>query len=174
MSFYTRGELKKRPLYEAKASAEKYHKKTASAKHHIFLSHSHKDSDLIEYVAEFLGRWADAIYIDWKDDSMPTVTSPETAARLKIKIRDTAKFILLATDNALASKWVPWELGVADLSNGMANVAILPVTDPPHTWTGSEYIGIYSRIIKSDDGEPGVFEPGQTRGASLTTWLTRP
>lgn len=173
MPFYTRGELTSRPLYEARAKAEKYHKKTASAKHHIFLSHSHKDKELVLHVAEFLGRWADEIYVDWNDSSMPQVTSPETAARLKVKISKTAKFILLATDNALESKWVPWELGVADLSNGMGNVAILPVTDPPHKWTGNEYIGIYSRIIKSNNGEPGVFEPGKDKGPYLKTWLTR-
>lgn len=174
MALYTRGELTSRPLHEARARAEKYHKKTAAAKHHIFLSHSHHDKELVLHVADFLGRWADAIYVDWNDSSMPQVTSPETAKRLKAKISETAKFILLATDNALASKWVPWELGVADLSNGMKNVAVLPVTDPPHKWTGNEYIGIYSRIIKADDGEPGVFEPGDTNGCSLAHWVARP
>jgi hypothetical protein len=173
MSFYTRGEMKSRPLHEAKAHAEKYHKKTASAKHHIFLSHSHEDKELVLYVADFLGRWADGIYVDWNDSTMPQVTSPETATRLKSKIRSTAKFILLATDNAVASRWVPWELGVADLSNGMDNVAVLPVTDPPHAWEGNEYIGIYSRIIKADSGNPGVFEPGETNGMKLSDWLTR-
>lgn len=173
MTFYTRDDFKTRSFMEAKAKAEKYHMKSASTKHHVFLSHSHKDSDIIEYVVSFLGAKADSIYIDWKDGTMPKITSPETALRLKTKIKKTAKFILLATNNALASTWVPWELGVADSSNSMKNVAVLPVKDHYKTWKGSEYIGIYSRIIQADSGAPGVFEPGKDRGISLSRWLTQ-
>jgi len=165
--------LTSRPIRIAKAIAEQVHTKTAAQQHHIFLSHSHKDKELVLYIADFLKQWADGIYVDWNDSSMPQVTSPETATLLKTKIRDTAKFILLATDNAIASRWVPWELGVADLSNGMKNVAVLPVTEPPRSWPGSEYVGIYSTIEKSDSGEPAVFEPGESNGITLSRWLTR-
>jgi hypothetical protein len=181
MAFLTRGELLQRPLYEARAKAEKYHRKSASftARHHIFLSHSHHDAELVERVAELLGEYANSIYVDWKDDSMPKVTSPETARRIKGKIAETNKFILLATNNALSSKWVPWELGVADLSNTMKNVAILPITDPPHSWNGNEYIGIYSYITKADSqggairDKLAVFDPDDGSAIWLEEWLTR-
>lgn len=181
MAFLTRGELLRRPLREAREKAAKYHRKSAAAttRHHIFLSHSHHDAELVERVAQLLGEYADAIYVDWKDDSMPAVTSPVTARRIKVKISETNKFILLATNNALFSKWVPWELGVADLSNTMKNVAILPVTDPPHSWNGNEYIGIYSYIDKrnSNDGtvrdKLAVIDPETRSGIWLEEWLTR-
>lgn len=179
MAFYTRRDLQSRPLSEAKASAERYHRKTASAKHHIFLSHSHDDNELVLHVARLLGDYSDAIYVDWKDDSMPAVTCPATARRIKKKISETAKFVLLATNNALASKWVPWELGIADKSNTMRNVAILPVVDPPHEWRGNEYIGIYSYIDRRDSqggtirNQPAVIDPETGNGIWLKEWLTR-
>jgi hypothetical protein len=177
MAFLTRGELLQRPLHEARATVQKYHRKAAAARHHIFLSHSHHDYELVERVAELLGEYADSIYVDWKDDSMPAVTSPVTARRIKAKIADTNKFILLATNNAVASKWVPWELGVADLSNTMKNVAILPVKDPPHTWNGNEYIGIYSYIerLSSKDGtitKLAFVDPESGDAIWLEQWLT--
>ena len=109
--------------------------------------------------------------MDWNDSSMPAMTSEETAIKLKAKIVECRKFLLLATNNALDSKWVPWELGVADNSNGMKNVAIIPVTERQGGWHGSEYIGIYSRIETAITGNWGVFAPGSSHGITLTEWL---
>lgn len=41
---------------------------------------------------------------------MPAKTSGETTTRIKKMIRNTDRFVLLATDNAIASKWCNWEL----------------------------------------------------------------
>lgn len=179
MAFYRRSDLQQRPLYEARATAERYHRKTASSQHYIFLSHSHLDGDLVLSAAALIGEYANAIYIDWKDESMPKVTNAVTARRIKAKIAETSKFILLATNNALSSKWVPWELGIADQSNGMSKVLIFPVEDPPHTWLGNEYIGIYSYVDRRDstDGsrrnEPAVIDPETGKGEWLSDWLTK-
>lgn len=181
MAFLTRNELLQRPLMEARRKAASLHTRVAAetSRHHVFLSHSHRDHQLLERVAELLGEYASSIYVDWKDETMPEVTSPETARRIKLKIADTNKFILLATNNALRSKWVPWELGIADLSNAMRNVAILPVQNPPVTWHGNEYIGIYSVIEKADskDGRVrdklAVYDPETNEGIWLEEWLTR-
>lgn len=45
---------------------------------------------------------------------MPQVTSGETAIRIKDRIDKCDKFILLATDKAVESKWCNWELGYGD------------------------------------------------------------
>jgi len=170
--YYTRDELRKVPIFKSITEREKaYHTKTASAIATIFLSHSHRDADIVNQVVELLGNQGVIVYVDWKDDTMPKVTSPETALRLKTRIKDCRKFVLLATDNALESRWVPWELGIADVSNSIDNVVVLPVTDPPRAWTGSEYVGIYSTIEKADTGNPSVFKPGQNQGISLRQWL---
>ena len=170
--YYTRGELQAVPIYlDASTRVAEYHRKAASIRATVFLSHSHNDADIVNQAVQILGSQGVFVYVDWKDETMPKVTSPETASRLKTRIHQCRKFVLLATNDALESRWVPWELGVADQSNGMDNVVVLPVTDPPRTWTGSEYVGIYSTIEKSDSGVPCVFKPGQNRGVTLKHWL---
>lgn len=48
---------------------------------------------------------------------MPKVTSAETATRIKDRISRCDKFILLATNGAIDSKWCNWELGFGDAKN---------------------------------------------------------
>ena len=104
MAYLTRSELHKVKIYTAKsARISNYHVKSAAVQEHIFLSHSHKDSDIVNQVVELLGNQGVKVYVDWKDDSMPAVTSPETAVRIKLKINGCNKFVLLATNNALDS-----------------------------------------------------------------------
>lgn len=172
MAFYTRSELLKVPIYQTAAvRAANYHTKSASVHKYIFLSHSHKDADIVNQAIQILGNEGVKIYVDWKDDTMPSVTSPESAQRIKQKIAGCNKFVLLATNNALASRWVPWELGIADSENSMENVVIMPVREPPHTWNGNEYIGIYQRLEIAESGEPAVFPPGASKGKFLKAWL---
>lgn len=170
--YYSRQEIARVPLLEATTRQQAYRTKTAGTQVTVFLSHSHKDASIVEQAVQILGSQGVTIYVDWKDQSMPAVTSPSTAVGLKLRIRECKKFVLLATDNALQSRWCPWELGIGDAYRGMDSVAILPVTDPPHAWSGSEYVGIYSRIEKSDTGIPAVFEPGKNSGVTLAQWLT--
>ncbi|MCF0072223.1 toll/interleukin-1 receptor domain-containing protein [Dyadobacter sp. CY261] len=112
----------------------------------IFLSHSHIDKDLVEKVALFLLDKGASIYVDWQDSSMPIVTSAKTADNIKSRIRSCDEFVVLASNNALESKWVPWELGFADASKGVSKVYIFPVADNDGTWKGSEYFDLYQKI----------------------------
>jgi len=174
MAYLTKSKILSRPVSEGRELAKALHVKTASQRYHIFLSHSHHDADVIENMAAILGDHANSIYVDWKDASMPAVTNPSTAAAIKLRIKGCKKFMLLATDNALASRWVPWELGIGDLSNGMDNVCIIPVSDPTRTWSGNEDVGIYSRL-ETVNNQYYVYAPGRTDLAvPLGTWLTRP
>lgn len=112
----------------------------------IFLSHSHKDKDIVERAALFLLSQGVYVYVDWKDASMPPITSAETANQLKMRIRICDEFVVLASNNALDSKWVPWELGFADAAKGMPKVFIFPVADNDGTWKGAEYFDLYQKI----------------------------
>lgn len=85
------------------------------AKKTVFLSHKHDDwEDLKGFIGFLERRYNIECYIDSDDPSMPKKTSGETAERIKNAIRKTDRFILLATDNAIASKWCNWELGYGD------------------------------------------------------------
>ena len=80
----------------------------------VFLSHNHRDKDVLENVIGELKSLGVNVYVDWNDEFMPYVTSRETARRIKEKIRNSKKFILIATEAAIASKWCNWELGYGD------------------------------------------------------------
>ena len=74
----------------------------------IFLSHSHDDKEEVKRAVVFLRSIGVRVYIDWLDPSMPPFTSAETADKIKKKIKECNKFILLATNSAIASKWCNW------------------------------------------------------------------
>ena len=114
------------------------------------------------------------VYIDWLDQEMPQKTSPETAKKLKEKIREHDKFVMLATKNSKESKWVPWELGFADEVKGMQNIAVLPVSASSASYEGTEFVGIYPVIRKSfasDDWIVKCEDPSIFR--ELSQWLSK-
>lgn len=140
----------------------------------VFLSHSHKDKDVIEGGSFFLQKFDVMLYVDWLDETMPESTSPQTAMQIQQRIRENKKFIVLATSNACASRWVPWELGVADVIKSHDHIAILPVADSATSWAGNEYIGIYPRISEDTQGGWAVFQAGKKKdGIGLRDWLLR-
>jgi len=111
----------------------------------IFLSHSHKDRNLIEPTLAFLRSHGVKLYIDWMDEGMPDVVSGETAKKLKDKIKQQNKFLILVTENSKNSRWVPWELGYADPTKGMDHIATFPVTES-EDFSDNEYLKIYPKI----------------------------
>ena len=133
----------------------------------IFLSHSSKDRVLAQGLVLFLASLGISVYVDWNDSDMPRVTNRETAEKLKIKIRDNRLFMILATRNALESKWVPWETGIADQCKGEGAMLLVPVADPSGRFDGSEYLQLYRHVESAAAGGFGVFPPGQTNGVLL-------
>ena len=67
------------------------------------------------------------VYIDSKDPSMPKVTSAKTAENIKARIKQCDKFILLATNGAVESKWCNWELGYGDAHKFRSHIALFPL-----------------------------------------------
>ena len=113
----------------------------------IFLSHSHKDADLIKpAIAYFLSQGIE-VYVDWLDPTMTSTTSAQTASKIKIKIKENQKFVVLLSSNSKESKWVPWELGYADGVKGVGNIAILPILRNSYdSFRGIEYMDLYAKI----------------------------
>jgi hypothetical protein len=114
-----------------------------------FLSHSSKDLEILPGVIAILEQHGAAVYVDKKDESLPPYTTRDTAALLRERIKQANKFILLTTRNSKDSRWMPWELGLADGYKGHARTAILPSVDmaTDHSWAEQEYLGIYDRIV---------------------------
>ncbi len=142
----------------------------------IFLSHSHTDKDVIEQAKIFFENLGISVYVDWADKTMSESTNGETAQKIKKQIiNGNDKFVLLATNNAVSSKWCNWEVGIADpfkLAN--KKIALLPLADNSGNWNGNEYLQIYPRIERSSTNlnEYYVWYPDGTL-ETISTWLNR-
>lgn len=114
-----------------------------------FLSHSSKDEELVVGAIRVLEGHGASVYVDKKDPELPPYTNTETASTLRSRIGQTKKFVLLASKNSKESKWVPWELGLADGYKGHERIALFPAVDSVNetAWTSWEYLGLYKRIV---------------------------
>jgi hypothetical protein len=126
----------------------------------VFLSHSHKDKELVKGLIKLLDEQELYIYVDWNDSSMPRITSGETAKKIKERIKDLQLFFFLATKNSLNSKWCPWELGVADSLKNWSDILIIPISDPAGNFEGNEYLQIYQHLELTYFYEPYIVKPG--------------
>ena len=140
------------------------------AKVTIFLSHSHKDRKVADGLIKHLASFGISIFVDWNDTNMPRITNRETANIIKEKIAEMNLFMVLATSNALASRWVPWEIGVADKSKGERKILIIPVADASGRFQGSEYLQLYSRVEEGTKGT-GVFNPKYEAGLVMEAFF---
>lgn len=145
-----------------------------------FLSHSSNDADLVVGAIRVLEGHGATVYIDKKDPTLPPYTNKDTARKLKDRIRGSKKFVLPASKNSKESRWVPWELGLADEQKGQARVAIFPAVDAQQdrSWTSWEYLGLYDRIVWGDlEGYAKrvwtVLDERKNQATELRSWLAR-
>lgn len=146
----------------------------------VFISHKHSDLPDIKGFLSYLTEHYNAVpYIDSMDQKMPNMTNAETAMRIKSVIESCDKFILLATNRALQSKWCNWEVGIADKSKYLShNMAILPMYEKGSSrFDGNEYLQIYPYIdeIIDDSNKTRLVvkyltEQGQ-KNIDLKDWL---
>lgn len=161
-------------------SQKNLERKALGSKTTVFLSHSHKDADIIESAIAFLLSVGVLVYVDWLDPTMPQTTSGETATKVKNKIVECQKFVVLLSENSKDSKWVPWELGYADGEKANQDIAIMPIKRSFYTsdaeFNGLEYMHLYRRItigtLEATGREvPSIFPPDMTSGTTVESWL---
>ena len=143
-----------------------------------FLSHSSSDIDILPGAMRILFNHGAEVYIDKKDTALPPYTSRKTAIILRNRIKENRKFVLLASYNSKDSRWMPWELGLADGYKTQANVAIFPSVKSHNDtkWTEQEYLGIYDRIVFGNmegHAEPVwmVLNQEKNEASTLAQWL---
>ncbi len=157
----------------------------------VFISHKHDDLDDLKGILGFLeSTYGVKVYIDSQDSSMPKLTSAQTALNIRERIKQCNKFILLATNGAIESKWCNWELGYGDAQKYKQHIALFPMKPKGSQdieYKGSEYMSIYPHICyymgneKYSDGTPinrGYYvrtkkENGSYSIISLRDWLNR-
>ncbi len=154
-----------KPLFE---SMEK--RASSNQMDKAFLCHSHIDSELVKGIAKLFLQYDIDIYIDWLDNSMPSVTNRITAEKIQKRINESKYFFFLCTEKSMKSRWCPWEIGYADKGN--RKILIIPTKSGDTTY-GNEYLQLYPRI---DEGQVEgvfkdyvVFDPNSNNNAK---WLT--
>ncbi|CAA0248652.1 conserved hypothetical protein [Tenacibaculum maritimum] len=138
----------------------------------IFLSHKHDEREEVDGTINFLKQFGVEIYVDWLDQDMPKTTNGVTAHRIKQKIKENKKFIFLATERAISSKWCNWELGHGDAEKYLNHIAILPIKNNYSDFSGSEYLQIYPYIYESSS-VPGAYFIKYPNGEvkNVISWL---
>ena len=151
----------------------------------VFISHKHDDlNDLAGIIGLLEKLFHVEIYIDSRDESMPEQTCGKTAALIKENIKNCDKFILLATDKAIESKWCNWELGFGDaIKYKEGQIAIFPLGNSPgEQYKGNEYMQIYPYIVYRDgttyykSGEritKGYYVKNQQTIMPLAKWIEK-
>ncbi len=123
----------------------------------VFISHKHDDLEDLKGILGFLQQtYGVKVYIDSQDPTMPKITSAETAHNIKKRIDQCNKFILLATNGAIESKWCNWELGYGDARKFKKHIALFPFKPKGalnSEYKGSEYMNIYPYISYFDGTE---------------------
>lgn len=149
VEYVTRDRLRYLSLQEAGAGqtrlAKAHNRSPAGA---TFLSHSSEDNDVMPAVVAILEGEGATVYLDNQDDRLKGKDVKDIASSLRTTINSSKKFILFASPNVKNSKWVPWELGLADGYKGSRNVALFPSPNNAYerSWAEQEYLGIYDRI----------------------------
>ncbi|UKM63882.1 toll/interleukin-1 receptor domain-containing protein [Flavobacteriaceae bacterium GSB9] len=160
-------------VFEAKLSNAL--KKREQFESSVFISHSHKNGDLVEYLVSLLVKLKVDVYVDWMDEELSYPPTAKTAIKIKNMISANKKFILLATNEGIESKWCNWELGIGDVHKYIENIALLPVADNSGKWIGNEYLRLYPYVDKKykslewDDDYTVVYPNGEK--IDFVEWL---
>ncbi len=146
-----------------------------------FLSHSSKDKEYLSGVISFLEKFGAKVYIDKEDQLLPKTTSRETAEGLKARIRENKRLVILASTNSKTSRWIPWEIGLADGIKNLDSIAILPLTtsddESAFSWPEQEYFSLYKQIVQGPiEGSTGnqwmVLDRKANTAHLLNDWLS--
>jgi len=150
--------------------------RTASLKN-TFLSHSSKDAEFLPGVINLLESHGASVYCDLVDDRLPKNPNPETANILKQEIKRCDRLVMFVTKNSKDSKWVPWELGIADAALEQSNVALFPTSEHSweQIWAKQEYLGVYRHIVWGElNGYPDplwmVYDHRENSADRLSDW----
>ena len=137
----------------------------------VFLSHKHGDREDIDAVSAVLRECEVDVYADTSDPMIADAPSGHTAMRLKEKIKECDKFVLIVSDNVKASPWCNWELGYAD-GTGFDKILLFPVQiDEFHDLSGNEFFQIYPHIEITSEGRLVVISPDGSVPIPLSRWL---
>jgi len=95
-----------------------------------------------------------SVYVDWiVDPQLDRANVTEESARhIRERLESSRSLLLAISENAVLSKWAPWELGVVD--GNTKNCALFPISESQHpssSFKGREYLSIYPYITRVNE-----------------------
>lgn len=144
----------------------------------LFLSHSKSDEAALPGAVGLFERAGARVYVDVADQTLRP-GDPATAGRLRSVVQACRRLVVLATENTSSSRWIPWEMGLADGSAGPTQVAVFPLkasASASEFWAKQEYFELYARIehvqLQGDRAADwAVRDPLDGKYWTLTQWL---
>lgn len=119
----------------------------------LFLSHSLSDVAPAKDAIAILQAHGASVYIDIEDGGLKVASSSsDIATRLRNAIDACKRLVVIVTENTHTSRWIPWEVGLADAFSGTSRVALLPLkqlSSASELWIKQEYFDLYARIERS-------------------------
>lgn len=135
----------------------------------VVLTASQRDRHLLRPALHFLANQTMSLFVDVREGGIPDEGSSEYSSWLRESLGRDRKLVLVATQEGLASPWVPWQLGLAEGTLGVKNVAVLPVEEYGH-FRGDPLLGLYP-VIRCREGAWTLTGPESSDGPSLEDWL---
>ncbi len=137
----------------------------------IYLSHGARDRELAQGLVNYLATLGAELYVDWNDSYRQRVTGRESAERVKNAIRENEFFLVLASQNGLNSKWVHWEIGIAEQCKPPSRIAIVPVADPMGEFPAPDYLQLYRSLEIDDENRIKLFDVGRSKQFDMHAWF---
>lgn len=100
----------------------------------VFISHQKNDSGAARKIADYLIRAGIDVYFDEYDKSINRSDPKSVVAAIKRGLDASSHLLVLLSSNALASTWVPWEVGYGYRKNvaGLTLKEVAKVTLPEY------------------------------------------
>ncbi len=154
-----------------------FKEETKFLKTSLFISHKHDELEELDSAINFLKSFGVLIYADyWLNDGNPeditTINTSHSRHAIEEKIKESQKFIFLATENAITSKECKWAIRYAKTQKPIDNIAIFPIREDYTDYGGTEYLQKYPYIQKREaelDRYDVKFPDGST--IELDSWL---
>ena len=151
---------------------------TSLASKNLFLSHSHRDIAHLGAALGLLEGYGASVYVDVRDAIGGDPN--QVAERLRKAVVSCRRLVALVTEATSTSRWIPWEMGLADGAAGSTQIALLPLraTGADALWAQQEYFDLYGRIeyvTLSGESAPcwAVRDPTDKKFWTLDQWMWR-
>lgn len=179
MAFASLDQLRKVQLPLRKSVEAMLSEACATSKAQVFLSHSHLDDKDLARTIRLLEHAGATVRVDKSEKRMLGVSGGVVAPIVKNLVRSCPKMVVAMTQNIATSRWIPWEIGLADGLHGVNNVALFPlletsVADVP---VEKEYLSMYPTVewehLTGDYEGWVVKNPKNDRYWTLNQWVNQ-